>query len=648
MTDPASDPAAPSPSGTAEGAVSEAEPEERVSLFRSVRERRLFRFVVAYFAASWAGLEVVDQLVDNGILAGPFYRGMLSLVLCGFPGALIVSWFHGAKGRQEVPPIERWLLGGVTVFALVTTTFVVRSEVASSAVAEGPRALAPTEDPSRVAVLYFEPRGGADAEFLALGLAESLIDGLSGVEGLHVVSRNGSQLFRGVAVPHDSIGRALQVGALVGGTVTEAGDRIRVDVSLISATTGEQLASRRLERAREEVFALQDELGDTVSVFLRRQIGAELGQRTLRAGTRSTEAWGLLMQGAQAEQGAATLVANEDLAAASRSLVQADSLYARAERADGTWAEPIVRRGWVAYRQSRLGGLDREQYQRWISVGLGHADRALAANPRQPGALELRATLHYWSYLLNLAGTPAEADRLFHDAESGLRAAILAAGGALPSAQNSLSHLLMNKGEIAEAKLHALQAYTGDPFLENANLTLWRIFSTSWSLEDAVEGRRYCAEGAARFPSDPRFHECQLMLYALDGVTPDVARAWTLVDAFAELSPPQAREFQRRRGQMFVSMALVRAGMPDSARAVAVAARAGSDLDPLRELAQLESITWSWLGDAEEAARQLSVYFAANPGAMEGYRASTVRRDLPWYHRSLLDEPRFRALVGVN
>jgi TolB-like protein len=616
-----------------------------VRIVQDIIERRIFRFVVAYGAGSWALLELVDQLIGNELLPGYVYRAMLALVVCGFPGALIVSWFHGAKGRQEVPRVERWLLAGVALFALASTGFVVRGGMEAQPTSQGE--LAPTEDPRRIAVLYLDARGGGDAEFLASGLTEGLIDQLAAVQGLTVTSRNGSQLFRGSAAAPDSVGRTLQVGALVGGTVALSGDRVRVDIAL-TTTQGRQIGSRRLERPRTEIFALQDELADTVAVFLRRSIGQELGERTLRASTRSTRAWELLQQAAQSSDGATALAATGDMDAASRAFQRADSLLAAAETADATWVEPIIRRGWLAYRQARLGGMDRQHNERWVARGMQHAGRAVAAAPRSPGALELRATLVYWRFLLNLAGTPEEADRLFHEAEDGFRRAIAAAGGRHASAQNSLSHVLTNKGQIAEAKLNAQQAYTQDPFLENAHLTLWRIFTASWNLQDAVEAERYCEEGARRYPQDFRFLQCQLMLPTLPGIQADIPKAWTVLAEFAAASPPQVRDINRRRGLMYLSMALARAGLPDSARAVVLSARAGSDIDPLRELAHLESITWTWLGDTDEALRQLSLYLTANPQALDGLRAGAARRELPWYHRSLQDEPAFQSLVGLH
>ena len=96
--------------------------------------------------------------------------------------------------------------------------------------------------------------------------------------------------------------------------------------------------------------------------------------------------------------------------------------------------------------------------------------KALTLQPGDPDALELRGTLKYLRWLLNLAPDPAEAAGLMTDAEKDLRAAV-AANPEQASAWNTLSHLLINKLETAEAKLAALRAYDADPYLTNANLT---------------------------------------------------------------------------------------------------------------------------------------------------------------------------------
>jgi TolB-like protein len=548
-----------------------------------------------------------------------------------------------------VPRLERVLLAAVAVFALATTGFVVRSELAATAAASQPPGLAANADPSRVAVLYFEPRGGEDAQFLASGLTEALIDELSAVDGLFVVSRNGSELFRNVAASPDSVGRTLRAGSIVSGTVALAGDRVRVNVTLANASTGDQFASKPFERPRSEIFTLQDELADTISVFLRREIGTELGAANLRAGTHSVPAWETVQRGQQVANGAPVLVQSNDLQGASRVLSSADSIFAQAEQLDPRWIDPIVRRGWLAYRQSRLSGMDRTHYANWIDIGLSHVDRAIVLDSTNPDAAELRATLLYWQWLLNLTDH-SETDRVFQEAEAGFRRAI-AADSRRASALNSLSHLLFNKNEMAEAKLSALRAYETDPFLENPHLTVWRLFQASWSLQDQIEARKYCDEGQRRFPDDFRFQQCQFMLLSLPGQELNLGNAWRAVDRFVELSPPQSKEISRKRGEMYVAMGMAKSPnrtMQDSARSVLVRARGNAEIDPVRDLAYLEAIARTWLGDIDEAVRQLGVFFAANPGADAGYRAAVENGELPWPLQPLVDQPKFLSLINAR
>jgi TolB-like protein len=609
---------------------------------KKLKERRIAQMLLTYAAGGWVVLQLVDQVVDRSVLPEVVYRVALTLFLCGIPGAVVVSWFHGAKGAQKAPPLEKWLLAGVALFAIGTSAMVARATIAPDTAA--PLELSADEDPRRLAVLYFGAQGGGeDAEFLAAGLTESLIDELSSVDSLTVVSRNGSQLFRNSPRPGpDSISKVLSVGTLVDGTVALAGDRVRVSVTLVDGKDGTQLGSLRLERPREQLFDLQDSLSLQVADFLRRGIGVEFGRILLRQTTESQEAWELVQEASLIADRANESLSHGDIHAASVSLSHADSTLARAETADPTWVEPVTRRGWLAYRQSRLGGFDRAVYDEWISVGLGHAERALALDPESSSALELKGTLLYWRFLLGLVPDENEADEIFHSAEELLRAA------GTPSAEASLSHLLSNKGDIQLAYMAARNSYDADPFLENANLILWRLTRSQWDLGDDRQSRRWCEEGARRFPDDFRFQQCQLMLYALPGVQPDVPAAWELAERFVEMSPPQVHDINQRQAMHFMGMALVRAELPDSARNVLLRGRAESDVDPVRDLALLESIPRSWLGDWDDAVRLMGLYFSANPSAQVGYRTSVAENVVPWFHRDLAAQEDFQALLGLN
>ena len=616
-----------------------------VKFWQDLKERRIAQFLLTYCAGGWIILQVADQLGQNSVLPEIAYRIVLTFVVCAFPGALIVSWFHGAKGRQTVPAIEKWLLVGVALLALAASGFVLRESVAQGNVPTGLAALTPDRDPRRVAVLYFDTRGGGeDSEFLAAGLTEALIDELSTVDALHVVSKNGSQLFRDTDAKPDSIGRTLGVGTLVEGLVAVAGERVRVSVAMVESRSGKQLESTEIERPRADLFDLQDELARQVAEFLRIEIGTEVGEIEARSRTTVVAAWEMYQRAQLSARAGDSLSAAGDSRGAARELERADSLLANAETLDPLWLGLTVERAWLAYTQARLGGFDRIHNEKWIATGIGHADNALQRAPNDARALEIRATLEYWRLLSNLSEDPQES---IQRAEAWYRDAIAAQPKAA-FALTSLSHLLVRKGENTEAKLKAQQSYEADPFLRNANQTLWRLFTTSWELQDDQEARSWCSEGLRRFPGDYRFRQCQLMMYALPQQPPDVSDAWAQYRDFVALSPPQVQGFNEKKGLMYMAMALVRANLPDSANAIAIRGRAGTEIDPVRELAQLEAIVRNWLGQYDAAADRLALYLTANPGTREAYRSGAEQGEVQWYLRELVDQPAFRRLVDLR
>jgi serine/threonine-protein kinase len=532
-----------------------------------------------------------------------------------------------------------WSLAGVTAAALAGLAFWRFGLGAEKVTASSEL------DPRQIAVLYFTSArpGGDSVRFLADGLTEALIRELGQVPQLRVISSNGVLPYKDSAASIIDISRALKVGSVVQGSVEQSGGRLRVNVSLVDADNAEQIGSRTIERGRDEIFALQDDLAKEVSTFLRSRLGDEVELRETRAGTRNAKAWEFHQRAEEESRGIDPLLATGDTAAVSRQLAHADSLYALAEQADPKWISPVVKRGWLAYRQSRVAGsFDKTYYDTWTQRGLLHATRALALKADDPDALELQGTLLYWRWLLNLEPDAAKAAELFAQAEKALRGSV-EANKIQASAWNSLSHLLINKQEVAEAKLAARRAYEADPYLTNANLTLWRLFSTSVDLEDRFEANKWCQEGGERFPEDPRFAECKIWVNFMKGAKPDVDTAWAALERYVSLSSPNLREFRRLRGQMQVAMVLARAGLKDSARAVILRSRADASVDPTRELAQFEAAARTMLGDKDEAFSQLGTWLATNP-----QQRASLSKDKTWWYKDLHDDDRWKRLVGVS
>ena len=155
-----------------------------------IRTRRIPQFAAAFGAGSWIVLEILDQLIQNAILPQLVYRLALTLVLSLAPGVLVLAWFHGEKGAQKAPLIEKWILAGVAMLALGSVSWVYRATAPVVLEVGGPPL-------NRMAVLYFEDLSlDGEFQYVADGLTEGIIGRLSQVQALDVISRNGVAAFR--------------------------------------------------------------------------------------------------------------------------------------------------------------------------------------------------------------------------------------------------------------------------------------------------------------------------------------------------------------------------------------------------------------------------------------------------------------------
>jgi TolB-like protein/Tfp pilus assembly protein PilF len=151
-----------------------------------------------------------------------------------------------------------------------------------------------------VAVLPFVNIGGDTAtEYFADGMTEELIATLGKAEGLKVAARTSSFAFKGKSENVAEIGRRLNVGTVVEGSVRRAGGRLRVSAQLVSAADGYQLWSETYDRELRDVFRVQDEISRAIVGALRLKLRLALGGGTtlVRAATADPEAHDLYLRG---------------------------------------------------------------------------------------------------------------------------------------------------------------------------------------------------------------------------------------------------------------------------------------------------------------------------------------------------------------
>ncbi len=611
-----------------------------MKLWDELKERRITQVVIAYLAAGWLVLAVVDQLVDRQILPELFYRVTLVLYLGGIGAAIVLGWYHGEKGRQKVTGLETVLLAIVTIVTLSVVGLVVRSHLQPPEMAI-PTAPSGDLDPRRIAVLYFDDDSRDQSlGHVADGLTESLIDQLAQSGSIDVVSRNGALQVKGLNLSRDSIASIFDAGTVVSGSVDAAGTDVRVALSIADGGSGVIFRRATLDYPEEDLLELTGGVAEEVAHLLREWLGEEVELRRQSDETADPQAWALLQRGERARKVAEDRLAAHDLAGFEDALQEADGHLAQAEERDPSWARPPTARAQIALRYAQISRENPMEASRAIDEGLAHLLRAFDRDPRFASALETRGLLRYLRWRYNLEPDPGAATRLVENAEADLHAAVRI-DPSMATAWNVLSIIYSEKSDPVNAKLTARRAYDEDAFSRAADELLWRLYATSYDLEQFQDAIHYCAEGARRFSTHYRFTECQLWLLASRASTPDVDRAWELHERYLDLTGAEPGSFSDRTARIIVGGVLARAGMADSADAVFARARSTPEIDPGRELLGLEAVFRLQMGETDEALELVKTYLTASPSHRGGWRWSSH-----WWWRGLQDHPEFRALVG--
>ncbi|HYN21579.1 MAG TPA: serine/threonine-protein kinase [Thermoanaerobaculia bacterium] len=540
--------------------------------------------------------------------------------------------------EQEAPSWWRkpWVLGAAAVLVLGAGLAAWRLGVSGGT--------APAEagglDPHRIAVLYFEDLSkDKQLGFLADGLTEALIGTLGQVQGLSVVSKGGVEDFRDASVAPDSISRALTAGTLVRGSIEPAGTKLQVNVRLVDGNSGVDFDRISINQPSADFLAVRDSVAQEVARLIRARLGEEIKLREQRQSTKNVAAWSLLQR---AERLRKSGEAAPDSLTRDRNFLAADSLLAAAEQQDPKWADPVVLRGLVAYRRSRLSGRDQTVIRRWVDVGLGHVERALVLDGNNADALELRGNLRYWSYLIGLEPDANKAKALLAKAREDLEKATRT-NPAQAGAWATLSHLYNQTGSGVDVNLAARRALEADAFLDNADVVLKRLFLSSYDLEQLPDARHWCDETQRRFASSSNAPECGLFMLTTRSEQPDVARAWRLADSVTKMAPAFRKQFLTLSSNMMAAAVVARAGLADSARRVVERSKGDAQISPTQDLALMGAFVYTLLGDRDKAIDLLKIYFAAN----ERMRAAYAEEP-GWWFRPLANEPKFKQLVGAT
>jgi len=198
------------------------------------------------------------------------------------PGAICLSEdaYRQVKGRLDLVVSD---LGQTELKNIAEPIRVYSLEVGPAAQASpAPSAAAEKPAPPRlsIVVLPFANLGGdAEHEHFVNGVTESLTTDLSGINNAFVVARNTAFTYKGKPVDAKQVGRELNVRYILEGSIQRGGNRMRVNVQLIDANTGNHLWADRFDKPMADLFDMQDEIVSQLANQLRPELLAAEARR---------------------------------------------------------------------------------------------------------------------------------------------------------------------------------------------------------------------------------------------------------------------------------------------------------------------------------------------------------------------------------
>src|SRR6266550_4080349 len=317
---------------------------EPINFFAELKRRNVYKVAVAYAVVGWLLVQVTTQVFPIFEIPNWALRLIVLAIIIGFPIALVIAWAfeltpEGIKHTEDVDPFDSrsgqvlsdkrvsknrtWIYVTLIGAALsVALFFIGRLSVPGSSAS--PAAL----PEKSIAVLPFENQNrDPDTDYLCDGIPESIINSLSELPKLKVMSRNSVFHYKGKQTDAQTVGKELKVQTLLTGRVRQRGDSLTIGVELINAQDNSQVWGQQYNRKLADVFAVQEEIAKEVSGKLRLKLTGTEKEQLAKRPTENLKAFQYYMQG----RAAAQRRTNADLLASV-------SYYEKALQEDGKYA----------------------------------------------------------------------------------------------------------------------------------------------------------------------------------------------------------------------------------------------------------------------------------------------------------------------
>ena len=233
------------------------------------------------------GINVGDVMVEGEDLLGDGVNVAARLEGVATPGGICVSSFvrdqiDGKLNFTLTPLGERSLKNIVKPIQVYAVDWRAEDPVASGVLSGS---LALPDKPSIAVLPFVNMSGDPEQEYFADGITEDIITALSHHRWFFVIARNSTFVYKGRAVDVKQAARELGVRYVLEGSVRRVGQRVRITGQLIEAESGNHLWAERFDRDLADIFAIQDEITQSVVGAIEPEMLLVEGKRALRKST---------------------------------------------------------------------------------------------------------------------------------------------------------------------------------------------------------------------------------------------------------------------------------------------------------------------------------------------------------------------------
>jgi len=237
-----------------------------MGLVSELKRRNVFRMAVLYAVAAWLIMQAAEVVIGLAHLPDWIGPTTLGLLAVGFPIALIFSWFYEITPEGISPEKDVDRSESITHVTGRRLDFIVISLLCAGLILFAYDKWWIGVPPQQsIAVLPFvNMSDDASNEYFSDGISEELLNLLTKIPELRVISRSSAFSYKGKDIAIPTIAAQLNVAHVLEGSVRKAGNRVRISAQLIEARSDTHLWSETYERTLDDIFATQDEIAARV------------------------------------------------------------------------------------------------------------------------------------------------------------------------------------------------------------------------------------------------------------------------------------------------------------------------------------------------------------------------------------------------